>query len=53
MSLAKTLTAVAAAVAVLATPFVTASEAQAKSLKCYSTKTATGTYVWTCSRTRI
>ena len=56
MRIAKTLTAVAAAVAVLATPFVGANAAHAKgkSLKCYATKVAgtVATYTWTCSATR-
>lgn len=55
MKIAKTLTAVAAAVAVLVTPFVGANDAHAKSLKCYATKVAgtIATYTWTCTDKRI
>jgi hypothetical protein len=54
MSLAKILTAAATVVAVLATPFVTANAAHAKSLKCYSTKVAgtVATYTWSCTTGR-
>jgi hypothetical protein len=55
MSLAKILTAAATVVAVLATPFVTANAAHAKSVKCYSKPVAgtIATRIWTCSTVRI
>ena len=54
MSLAKSLTAVAAVVAVLATPFAGIGVAHAKSPKCYSTKVAgtVATYRWYCTTGR-
>jgi len=54
MTLAKTLTAAATVVAVLASPFVAVNVAQAKSPKCYATKVpgTVATYIWTCTTGR-